>query len=48
MRCPMCNASPVGMMGTLGNLRWFRCRCCGAEFSRKVEQGRKKKAGPKK
>lgn len=25
------------LLGTLGNLNWFRCRYCGSEFSIKKE-----------
>lgn len=34
--CPLCEG--VGTeMGVLGNLAWYRCQDCGAEFSIKVE-----------
>lgn len=33
--CPACGGDPVAL-GGLGNLLWFRCRDCGAEFSSKI------------
>jgi tRNA(Ile2) C34 agmatinyltransferase TiaS len=35
--CPQCSGVGV-MMGVLGMLRWFRCRNCGFEFSRKIRK----------
>lgn len=39
MKCPACTG-PLLLLGTLGLLRWLRCRNCGMQFSRPV---RKKK-----
>jgi hypothetical protein len=30
--CPVCGG-PLGLLGHLGKLAWFRCRDCGAECS---------------
>ena len=30
--CPMCDGEPVAM-GQLGQLYWYRCRDCGAQYS---------------
>lgn len=30
--CPICEAG-AALLGRLGFLDWFRCRCCGMEFS---------------
>lgn len=30
--CPICDGEGV-LLGTLGHLQHFRCRCCGAGFS---------------
>lgn len=32
--CPMCPGHGVAL-GTLGALRWFRCRDCGWDFARR-------------
>lgn len=37
MECPMCEGESYPM-GILGNIEWYRCRCCGWEFSRSVDQ----------
>lgn len=37
MDCPVCN-TPNGPMGYLGKLAHFRCRNCGAQYSRKIEE----------
>lgn len=31
--CPVC-AGDAAELGGLGHLTWFRCTCCGTEFSR--------------
>ena len=33
--CPLCAGDGV-LLGTLGRLRWFRCRDCGMNFSRQT------------
>lgn len=33
--CPLCAGDGV-LLGTLGRLRWFRCRDCGMDFSRQT------------
>lgn len=33
--CPLCNGEGE-YTGTLGNLDWFRCRQCGMDFYRSV------------
>lgn len=33
--CPHCAGDGV-LLGTLGRLRWFRCRDCGMNFSRQA------------
>ena len=33
-KCPVCSGLGV-LLGALGNLRWFRCRDCGVNFSRR-------------
>jgi tRNA(Ile2) C34 agmatinyltransferase TiaS len=33
LRCPICPGHGVPL-GTLGRLRWFRCRDCGMDFHR--------------
>lgn len=33
--CPVCSGDGVPL-GTLGRLRWFRCRDCGMNFSRQT------------
>ena len=33
--CPVCAGDGVPL-GTLGRLRWFRCRDCGMNFSRQT------------
>ena len=39
-RCPHCRGCGRGF-GTLGTLRWYRCRNCGADFcKRKVARKR--------
>lgn len=35
--CPACGGPGV-LLGTLGRLEHFRCRDCGAEFSRRPDQ----------
>lgn len=32
-RCPICPGHGVPL-GTLGRLRWYRCRDCGMDFNR--------------
>lgn len=32
-RCPACHGCGR-VLGTLGALRWYRCRACGVDFSR--------------
>ncbi len=32
-RCPICPGQGVPL-GTLGRLRWYRCRDCGMDFNR--------------
>lgn len=32
-RCPVCPGSGL-LLGSLGRLRWFRCRDCGIDFHR--------------
>jgi tRNA(Ile2) C34 agmatinyltransferase TiaS len=32
-RCPLCPGHGVPL-GTLGRLRWYRCRDCGMDFNR--------------
>lgn len=34
--CPVC-AADAAELGGLRRLMWFRCTCCGAEFSRDIE-----------
>jgi hypothetical protein len=41
--CRLCGGD-LEYLGALGHLRWFRCRACGMQFSRKV---RTRKARPK-
>jgi hypothetical protein len=41
-RCPRCNGAGL-MRGVLGYLRWFACRDCGWEFSRKIRKCTKKR-----
>ena len=37
VECPACaDADAVVELGTLGNLQHFRCKACGAQFSRKL------------
>jgi hypothetical protein len=36
-KCPSCSGPGV-MLGVLGYLRWFSCRDCGLEFSRKIRR----------
>jgi hypothetical protein len=36
MYCPLCDGESE-FLGQLGNLEWYRCRYCGAEFSVKTE-----------
>lgn len=31
--CPACDNATDEPMGALGNLLWFRCPCCGIDFS---------------
>lgn len=37
--CPMCPGHGV-LLGTLGAMRWFRCRDCGWDFARRRRTGR--------
>ncbi len=32
-KCTICGGMAV-FMGILGRLRWYRCQCCGNQFSR--------------
>lgn len=37
MKCPACKSDlngPSCELGSLGNLRWYRCRYCGMDFSK--------------
>ncbi len=43
-RCPVCGWE-CSVLGTLGSLRHYRCRDCGAEFSRRISR-RVKKVAP--
>lgn len=43
--CVVCHGDLV-FIGGLGNLKWFRCRACGMEQSRKVRVRRKPKKNP--
>jgi hypothetical protein len=36
VRCAWCKEDGGVLLGVLGCLRWFRCRYCGGDFSRKV------------
>lgn len=36
--CPACNAFDHDRLGQLGNLFWFRCTCCGIDYSKEVVQ----------
>lgn len=40
MTCQLCGGL-LALLGTLGNLRWFRCTGCGMDFS-KVRRLRRK------
>ena len=33
-RCPMCGGEGI-LLGALRALRWFRCRACGIEWSKR-------------
>lgn len=37
MKCPLCSG-PLMLLGTLGLLRWFRCRNCGMDCNKKVKR----------
>jgi hypothetical protein len=30
--CPVCDSNQYVLLGTLGNLTWFRCRKCGNDL----------------
>jgi hypothetical protein len=36
--CPACGAFDHDRLGQLGNLFWFRCTCCGIDYSKEVTQ----------
>lgn len=31
--CPVCTGEGATLLGPMGNLTWFRCRHCGADFN---------------
>jgi hypothetical protein len=40
MKCPACQSDldgPSCELGSLGRLRWFRCRYCGMDFSKEKQ-----------
>ena len=44
VRCPVCQITQeidVALLGELGQLRWFRCRYCGMQWSHPVTATRK-------
>lgn len=36
-KCPMCKG-PRMFLGQLGLMRWFRCRNCGMDFSKRTKE----------
>lgn len=42
--CKICGGDLI-LMGGLGNLKWFSCRNCGMQFSKKIKSKRKVKNG---
>jgi transposase-like protein len=36
--CPACDSDEAVELGVLGILKWFRCRACGMDFSRKMKR----------
>jgi transposase-like protein len=36
--CPACGGT-AGLLGVLGRLRWYVCRACGMQFSRRTKGG---------
>ena len=39
MKCPLCRGAGV-LLGTLGLLKWFRCRQCGMDFNKRQKEKR--------
>lgn len=37
MNCPVCGGER-SELGVLGRLRWFRCRACGWEWSKRIRR----------
>lgn len=37
MTCPFCRG-PAGLLGVLGYLKWYLCRNCGMQFSKKTKK----------
>lgn len=42
IECPLCGADMPILLGELGNLTWFRCQQCGAEFNLKTSEVRER------
>lgn len=39
--CPVCYGE-AGVLGVLGNLRYYLCRDCGMQFSKKIKRRKKR------
>ena len=51
VRCPACQLTQntnAALLGTLGRLRWFRCRYCGWEWDHPARRAVKAPAAAKK
>lgn len=47
MNCPGCNGNEFTELGSLGSLKWYRCRRCGLDVSKKTRPRRKPASGVK-
>ena len=36
--CPCCGCPDLTPLGILGKLEWFRCRACGMDINREVDE----------
>lgn len=43
--CPACGHENDTALGTLGRLRWYRCRACGVDYNVDAGQAEDQQAG---